>query len=57
MKKRPIKTKSEKLAYLLGAFGNGWMSKEAFWTEMTLQGYGQDDIDQWLANEYRKDVK
>jgi hypothetical protein len=46
-------TKVEALAYLLGAFGSGAITREQFWGQMKERGYTQIDIDNW-CDRYHK---
>jgi hypothetical protein len=49
-------TRYDKLAYLLGAYGSGFMTEEVFWAQMKEQRFGQADIDQWCEEHHRKET-
>lgn len=54
-KTKPM-TRYDKLAYLLGAYGSGFMTEEVFWAQMKEQRFGQADIDQWCEEHHRKET-
>jgi hypothetical protein len=55
MVKKPRQTKYEHLHDLLGKFGLNVITHDQFWGQMKRYGYGQDDIDAWLAEDRRRD--
>jgi hypothetical protein len=50
MKRKTVKVD---LAYLLGQYGNGFITTEQFWSAMRANGYTQDSIDKW-CDDYHK---
>ena len=47
-KPAPI-SRHDRLAYLLGAYGDDTMSATEFWRHMGESGFDQSDIDAWCA--------
>ena len=47
-----MKSKKVDLGWLLGQFGNGFISREQFWRTMEQNGYTQDTIDAWCKRYY-----
>ena len=52
-KQKPPPEKYEWLHDILGLYGIGILTAAQFWSQMTMRGYGQRDIDEWLT-EYLK---
>jgi hypothetical protein len=53
MKEQP--SKFDHLHDLLGKFGLSVITHSQFWGQMKKYGYGQDDIDWYLAEDRRRD--
>ena len=52
---KAAKTKYDTLNYLLGQYGVNNIDSNTFWNQMKQNGWGQDDIDQWCAEYYRRE--
>ena len=52
---KAAKTKYDTLSYLLGQYGVNNIDANTFWNQMKQNGWGQDDIDQWTAEYYRRE--
>ena len=48
-------TKYEYIGELLRNLGLGVITVEQFWVGMEQQRFGQDDIDKWCAEYYRRE--
>ena len=53
-KPQPVVSKSDRLSYLLGAYGNGAINEVQFWEQMRESKFSQDDIDAWCAEYHSK---